>query len=233
MLTDAAYSGVVVSNGYILQLVEFAEHTHLGKLGYTSYECELYVVVHFLERPEEVLEARSGHFGLFPIAQGMKYEIVVLVNQHHSPLAGMLVADAENILHPDIGVWYIWFYVIFFLIYSQGAVYQGVQLLNCAHVAGTKVEAYYRVLLPFPVGGGYEKLWLLYAIVACKRLKQVSTSLEYGCKGREEQRLPEAAWTAQEIWASLRYHLVQQFCLVYVNIATSTKLLETLYSYRV
>jgi hypothetical protein len=86
---------------------------------------------------------------------------------------------------------------------------------------------------PFPVGGGDEELGLLDALLGGEGLEEFTSPLENGLECGAEQRLAKPSGTAQKIRFSLGDHLVDEGCLVYIDVSTCADALEALYAYGV
>ena len=176
--TDATDAVVFICHRDVVQLVELAENTHLRELRDARDEDELQVVVHLLERAEEVLEPLSRQIRLFLVTYTMQDKVIILINDNDSTPTGLLVGKTEQILHSEIGICYAWRYSILRFIASERTIYQPVKLIDSAQVAGTEVEPQHRMFFPTPIGCGNKQLWLLYPVFCRKRLEELTTSFE-------------------------------------------------------
>ena len=80
----------------------------------------------------------------------------------------------------------------------------------------------HRILLPF-----------LLQLVDGKSLEQLLFSLEIAFQGRYEQRLSKSSWTTQKVNCSIMNQIIDQACLVQINITIFYDFFEVLYSYRI
>ena len=213
-LRIAANGGVARVQGEVLKVVEPGEQAHLGELAHPGEEGEADVGVAGLDdrvQPLQIVPVGAGHLRDF---QGVQNRFVVLVDQHHRPLPGVLVQPFQQRRKPS----------------GRGPVIGtetraplgriellhgvGFEMARILEVTGPEVEPHHRMAyrpVPMPVD--------------VEPFEQGLVALEQLLQGVEEQALAEAPRAGEKVVRPAIEHapdvrrLVDVIAVVLANLA--------------
>ncbi len=221
---DAADALVPWIEGQHVQVVQLAEYRQLRELRDARQEDEAQQVLHRLQRREQAAYALADIVLQVAVGDAVEHRGVVLVDEHHHLAARLLIGSLDNTLQPVV--------VIILIIdrnvpplfvVAQDAADGAVYPLFFIILTHRQVEPDDRILRPL-------RLQLLNGQSA----EQLLAPLEVGLKRAHQERLAEAARTAQEEVLALRLcHLIHIRRLVNVDTLALDHLGEGLQPYAV
>ena len=196
-LRDAADAGVFGQHADVAQVVELAEDGELAELADSRDEHEAQELVARLERGVELAYDVAERIELFRFVDHVEQGGVVLVDKHDDLLAGLAVSRPDELLEARAGRLGLRG-APFHLRAPQGLVEEDLECVEVARLHGREVYAHDGERLPFGLESGNRKA-----------VEQLFLAFEIRFHGGEEQRLAEAARTAEEEAASAAlYELV-------------------------
>lgn len=223
LLHDAAERGVLGEHTDVLYIVQLAEDTQLGKLRDAGQEYETQVGVAHLQRAVEVTHHVAKHRQITLLMYHVQERSVVLIDQDHHLLPRSLVSPLDKALQALVDLYLAFSPTILGLVIDQFPL-QLKEQVSLIHVLGrTHVEMEYRMARP-----------LLLQLLDRQALEQLLAPLEIAAERTRQQRLAEAAGTAQEdIAQRTMYQPIDQVRLIDIYIVTLPQFRESLYSYRI
>ena len=148
---------------------------------------------------------------------------VIFINEHHHLLARFLVNDIYQIVKTNINIYFIALAIKPCLLFLNNIQQITIQLLLLHVLALAQVEVQHGIFVP-----------LLLQLLDSKPLEEFLLALEITLKGRNQQRLTETAWSAQEEILSIGMcHAIDVFRLVDIEVVQLADFLKCLNSYRI
>ena len=174
-------------------------------------------------RFEYVLKAAHERTGL---------RAVVLIDEYDKPILDVLDTQIKTSIKGEERLLEDWnrevlkgFYSVFKAADAnlQFVLLTGVtKFSRISEIITIKVKMKHRILLP-----------LLLQLVDGKPLEQFFFSLEIAFQGRYKQRLSKSSWTTQKVNCTIMNQIIDQACLVQINIAIFYDFLKVLYTDRI
>ena len=205
----------------VIQLIQVAEHTDLGKFGDTGQEHKAKVTVGTLQHTVESLQRATVLIHKRFIQKRLKQRFVIFIYQHDNLLAGKFVRSFYHVCKTLFGTAVTTLCSVFLLPLLQMLVEHGKQIGCRLILPGVQVQMKHGIFHPF-------RLQLLNG----KPTEQIFPSLKIGFESGKKQTLAETARTAQEIRHRSRSELINHLCLIHIKITILTQFLKSLHTNR-
>jgi len=205
----AAEGGEALIEGDILQLVDAGEEAHLAELGNPGHEDEVNRAILPLHHRVEILQPLAHLGGLLWMLDVVEDRFIILINQHHHPLAIAGLGLTNQILQTtgEIGSRLARDPQALLIMPQQGLDAES-ELLTALHHPAGEVEQNHRIGdRPIPLR------------VERKATKQLFVTLKQLFEGIDQQAFAEAAGTGEEPAALPLGQAVDLLALIHIEVA--------------
>ena len=223
LLGDAADTGIRLIHAHVGDIVQLAEDAQLRELRDARQEDETEHRLISFQRTIEVAHRVAELIEFLLLMRHIQQRCVIFINEHHHLLARLPVNHFYQVIESIVvSVTVIFYTILLFIIFQKVA--QILFQLRLLHVlALAQVEVQHGIFVP-----------LLLQLLDGKPLEEFLLALEITLKGRNQQRLAETAWSAQEEIRSIGMgHTIDVFRLIYIELVLLADTFKCLNSYRI